>query len=98
MLIFEVCTAVLIFGQCRHKISTASVSGTVVVCTMTALVIIVTGVYDDGGKGVEITSNAFSSVFGSGANIILTLAVVLFAFLHYSFVAFLARVVCHILT
>ncbi len=53
---------------------------TVVVCTMTALVIIVTGAYDDGGKGVEITSNAFSSVFGSGANIILTLAVVLFAF------------------
>ena len=47
---------------------------------MTALVIIVTGAYDDGGKGVEITSNAFSSVFGSGANIILTLAVVLFAF------------------
>lgn len=53
---------------------------TVVVCTMTALVIIVTGVYDDGGKGVEITANAFSSVFGTGANIILTLAVVLFAF------------------
>lgn len=53
---------------------------TVVVCTMTALVIIVTGAYDDGGKGVEITSNAFSSVFGSGANLILTLAVILFAF------------------
>lgn len=53
---------------------------TVVVCTMTALVIIVTGAYDDGGKGVEITANAFSSVFGTGANVILTLAVVLFAF------------------
>jgi AGCS family alanine or glycine:cation symporter len=56
---------------------------TVVVCTMTALVIIVTGAYTDVGQGiegVEITASAFSSVFGSGANIILTLAVVLFAF------------------
>jgi len=53
---------------------------TVVVCTMTALVIIVTGAYTQGGEGVEITASAFSSVFGSGANIILTLAVVLFAF------------------
>ena len=40
VLIFEVCTAVLIFGQCRHKISTASVSGTVVVCTIGTAVLI----------------------------------------------------------
>lgn len=59
---------------------------TVIICTMSALVIIVTNI--DGGfmtygskisDGVGITSQAFSSVI-PGANYILTLVVVLFAF------------------
>ena len=53
---------------------------TVVICTMTALVIIITGAYTGEAEGVEMTSAAFYSVFGNGANIILTIAVVLFAF------------------
>ena len=58
---------------------------TVVVCTMTALVIVVTGTYEVGlddtstAKGIQITSNAFSSVLG-GFQYILFLAVTLFAF------------------
>jgi AGCS family alanine or glycine:cation symporter len=54
---------------------------TVVICTMTALVIIVTGLdgNPDGLNGVDLTSAAFSSVI-PGADIILTIAVVLFAF------------------
>ncbi|MDX3774539.1 alanine/glycine:cation symporter family protein [Chromatiaceae bacterium AAb-1] len=36
---------------------------TVVICTITALVIIVTGAYLEPGDGVEMTSNAFASVF-----------------------------------
>lgn len=53
---------------------------TVVICTMTALVIIITGAYNGSSEGVEMTADAFKNVFGDGANIILTVAVVLFAF------------------
>ncbi len=54
---------------------------TVVVCTMTALVIIVTGNYvNDGGLGgVDLTSQAFGTVI-SWFPVILAIAVILFAF------------------
>jgi alanine or glycine:cation symporter, AGCS family len=52
---------------------------TVVICTMSALVIIITGNHEmGGGDGVAITSAAFSSVI-PGFQYVLTLAVVLFA-------------------
>lgn len=54
---------------------------TVVVCTMTALVLVITGVYEDETvKGVEMTAKGFESVFGVAANVILAVAVLLFAF------------------
>lgn len=54
---------------------------TVVICTMTALVIIITGVSSEGSglSGVELTSLAFTSVFPWFESI-LALAVILFAF------------------
>ena len=55
---------------------------TVVVCTITALVIIITGTWDpsvDPSAGVQLTSSAFESAF-SWFPWILTIAVVLFAF------------------
>ncbi len=53
---------------------------TVVVCTMTALVIIFTGFHDTKGlEGVQLTSAAFESVF-SWFPLLLLLAVTLFAF------------------
>lgn len=53
---------------------------TVVVCTATALVIILTGMHEIGGaNGITLTSNAFASVF-SWFPYILSVAVVLFAF------------------
>jgi len=55
---------------------------TVVVCTITALVIIITGTWDpsvDPSAGVQLTSTAFESAF-SWFPIVLTVAVVLFAF------------------
>ncbi|MCF8228553.1 MAG: alanine:cation symporter family protein [Bacteroidales bacterium] len=54
---------------------------TIVVCTMTALVIIFTGFYDDtsGVEGVSLTSAAFGSVF-SWFPYLLLIAVTLFAF------------------
>ncbi len=54
---------------------------TVVVCSMTALVIIITGQYQNytaGMTGVELTSSAFASVF-SFFPVILALVIVLFA-------------------
>ncbi len=54
---------------------------TVVICTMTALVIVITGSYDASGEmgGVELTSAAFASVF-PWFPYVLALAVILFAF------------------
>jgi alanine or glycine:cation symporter, AGCS family len=54
---------------------------TVVICTMTALVIVITGSYTAGAGmgGVELTSMAFASVF-PWFPYVLTVAVVLFAF------------------
>ncbi len=53
-----------------------------IVCTMTALAILITGAHTDpalAGKGVEITSKAFASL-GSFMPYLLTLAVVVFAY------------------
>lgn len=53
---------------------------TVVVCTMTALVIVISGVYKiDGADGVTLTSNAFATVM-PWFPYLLTVAIVLFAF------------------
>ncbi|MDH3920755.1 MAG: alanine:cation symporter family protein [Rhodospirillales bacterium] len=54
---------------------------TVVICTMTALVIVITGSYSNeaGMSGVELTSSAFESVF-PWFPYILAVAVILFAF------------------
>lgn len=55
---------------------------TVVVCTMTALVLIFTGYAQNtqGLEGAELTSAAFSSTLGDWSKYILTIAAVLFAF------------------
>jgi AGCS family alanine or glycine:cation symporter len=53
---------------------------TVVVCTMTALAIVVTGTYKEAGvEGIQITSDAFATVL-PWFPYILSLAVILFAF------------------
>ncbi|MGB5487824.1 MAG: alanine/glycine:cation symporter family protein [Lysobacterales bacterium] len=55
---------------------------TIVVCTITALVIIITGTWDpsvDPGAGVQLTSSAFEKAF-SWFPYVLTVAVILFAF------------------
>ena len=53
---------------------------TVVICTMTALTIVVTGAYTSGGtEGVQLTSDAFETVLPWFPNV-LAVAVVLFAF------------------
>lgn len=55
---------------------------TVVVCTLTALVLLLTGVWSQTGglQGSELTAMAFSTVYGDTGTYMLTLMVVLFAF------------------
>lgn len=52
---------------------------TVIVCTMTGLVVVITGTYRDGVEGVEMTSRAFDTVL-PGFKYVLTATVVLFAY------------------
>lgn len=54
---------------------------TIVICTMTALVILTSGVPISYGAdtGAELTSLAFSAVYGAGAGIFLSAALILFA-------------------
>lgn len=57
---------------------------TIIICFMTGIVIVVTGVYADpttaGLEGVLLTSAAFESSLGSFSGILLSVAVILFAF------------------
>ncbi len=55
---------------------------TIVICTMTALVVMLTGVYQDPslqGKGAEMTARAFGSVI-PGAEYVLAIVICLFAY------------------
>ncbi len=54
---------------------------TIVVCTLTALVLIFSGVYtDDSVSGSAMTAKGFETVFGSVSNVLITIAIFLFAF------------------
>jgi len=55
---------------------------TIVVCTLTALVMLLTGVWANTGglEGSELTAKAFSTLYGPAGSYMVTLAVVLFAF------------------
>ena len=73
--------------QTKHPVTEGYVAllepfiDTVVICTMTSLVIIITGswVPDSGVTGISLTAQAFSSNWG-GFNYVLAIAAVLFAF------------------
>jgi len=55
---------------------------TIVVCTITALVLLITGVWSNTGgtEGAELTGRAFSTLYGPAGMHLVTLVVVLFAF------------------
>lgn len=52
---------------------------TIIVCTITALCILTTGVWDSGETGAVLTSHAFASSI-NGGNYIVSVAVIIFAF------------------
>jgi AGCS family alanine or glycine:cation symporter len=55
---------------------------TIVVCTLTAMVLLITGVWSQTGglEGSELTAKAFSTVYGIWGEYVVVLAVILFAF------------------
>lgn len=53
---------------------------TLVVCSMTALVIIITGVWTSGSTGAALTTQAFNTGLSQVGGVVVTLALMLFAF------------------
>jgi AGCS family alanine or glycine:cation symporter len=53
---------------------------TIIVCTMTALVILVTGVLETGATGADLTSRAFSASLPRSGSYVVMVAIVLFAY------------------
>ncbi|MFT9849533.1 alanine/glycine:cation symporter family protein [Aneurinibacillus sp. REN35] len=53
---------------------------TIIVCSITGLALVTTGVWKTGKTGVEATTLAFQSVFGSTGSIILAISIILFAY------------------
>ncbi len=53
---------------------------TLIICTLTGLTILTTGVWDSSLNGVTLTQSAFSTVFGNLGPSLLTIFLVLFAF------------------
>ncbi len=53
---------------------------TIIICTMTALVIIVSGVWDSGASGATLTSNAFGIAFKGWGGYIVSVSISIFAF------------------
>jgi AGCS family alanine or glycine:cation symporter len=72
-------------AQTKHPVTQALVSmtqtfiDTLIVCTMTGLVLILTGAWSNGETGAELTTIAFQSAMPGGA-LIVTLGIVLFAY------------------
>jgi AGCS family alanine or glycine:cation symporter len=72
-------------AQTKHPVAQALVSmtqtfiDTIIVCTMTGLVLILTGAWDSGKTGAELTTFAFQSGFAGGKYIV-TIGLIMFAY------------------
>ncbi len=53
---------------------------TIIICTMTGLALIFTGVWCDDSAGAQMTAGAFAASFGPSGAVVLTISLVLFAF------------------
>ncbi len=72
-------------AQTKHPVTQALVSmtqtfiDTIVVCTMTGLVLVLTGLWSSGSTGAELTTKAFAAGMPGGGYIV-TLGIILFAY------------------
>ena len=53
---------------------------TIIICTMTGIALVLTGVWQGSAAGAAMTSAAFASVYGFAGSQLLTVSLVLFAF------------------
>ncbi len=53
---------------------------TIIICTMTGLALIFTGVWNGEAAGAQMTASAFAASFGPSGAVVLTISLVLFAF------------------
>ena len=73
-------------GQTRNPVESGLVGmmgtfiDTIIVCTMTGLALIVTGVWDSGLKGAELTSAGFTAAFPGFGGAFLAVALAIFAY------------------
>lgn len=73
-------------GQTRHAAESGLIGmmgtfiDTLIVCTMTGLVLIVTGVWSSGAKGAALTASAFGAAFPGMGDYFVSCAIVVFAF------------------
>jgi alanine or glycine:cation symporter, AGCS family len=73
-------------GQTRHAAESGLIGmmgtfiDTIIVCTMTGLVLIVTGVWSSGTKGAALTASAFGAAFPGAGEGIVAIAITIFAF------------------
>jgi AGCS family alanine or glycine:cation symporter len=73
-------------GKTRHAAESGLIGmmgtfiDTIVVCTMTGLVVIVTGAWSSGLKGAALSSSAFATAFPGFGQYLLAIALVVFAF------------------
>lgn len=72
-------------AQTKHSVTQALVSmtqtfiDTIIVCSMTGLVLVITGTWSSGSNGAELTTMAFQSAL-PGGGLIVTLGLILFAY------------------
>ncbi len=82
-------------GSAPHAAATASVThpakqgliqalgvftDTLLVCSCTAFIILISGLYNSGAQGIELTQNALESQIGAVGQIFVTIAILFFAF------------------
>ena len=73
-------------GQTKNSVESGLVGmmgtfiDTILVCTMTGLVLIVTGVWNSGLKGAELSSSAFATAFPGVGQYLLAISLAVFAF------------------
>ncbi|MDQ0338088.1 AGCS family alanine or glycine:cation symporter [Caldalkalibacillus uzonensis] len=53
---------------------------TIVICSMTALVILTTGVFETGENGIALTNMAFAESFGMFGSVLISISILLFAY------------------
>ena len=64
---------------------------TIIICTMTGLAVVASGLWTGDLNGASLTNGAFAQAFPSFGNYLVTICLALFAFHHYPWMELLRR-------